>query len=124
MGLSNYGENKVLDDLLEASLYFAVFTSDPGETGSLAGEPSGNGYARVAIAAATWDAAGGGVKSNGTAITFPEASGSWGTITHWAILDASTGGNMFISGELTAGKTIASGQTLNFAAGSVDVTAS
>lgn len=35
-------------------------------------------------------------------IVFPEATGSWGTITHFAIYDAKTGGNMIAFGTLAS----------------------
>lgn len=47
-----------------------------------------------------------GVKKNGTAITFPEATVAWGTIVAYAILDASSGGNFLFYGALNASKVI------------------
>lgn len=122
MSLSDYSENYLLDYLLEASLYVAASTADPGEDGSTIAEPSGGSYARVEITADTWDAASGGTKTNGAAISFPAATGDWGTITHIAIFSASSGGNLICSGALAASKSVTSGQTLRIPAGSFDVT--
>jgi hypothetical protein len=130
-GLTNNLENAILDDLfgktaysVPATYYIGLSTSDPGETGSLAGEPSGNGYARVAVTNNTtnFPAASGGTKSNGAAITFPEASGSWGTITHFFIADAETAGNVIASGELLSSKTIDEGDIFYFDVGDLDIT--
>lgn len=105
------------------NLYVALFTSDP--TASATGvECSGTGYARKAVVQNTtnWPAASGGSKSNGTAITFAVAGGSWGTLTHFAIFDALTGGNMLYFGPLTASVTLSSGQQFAFPAGALVVT--
>ena len=90
-------------------------------------------YARVACdrtsGASVWNAATGnspGLTDNSGTITFPTATGSWGTVTHFAIFDTSTVGSaastMVYWGDLTASKTIGSGDTASFAAGALDIT--
>lgn len=113
---SDYLENKLLDHVLggtafsqPASRYVALFTSSTGlESNSPTGEvsTSGTGYARQAI---TFSAASGGAASNSALITFPTATGTWGTVTHIAIMDASTSGNVLFWGAVTTSKTITSG---------------
>ncbi len=124
---SNYLENKVLDHIFKTASFTvptnictALSTADPLDTGAGVAEPSGNAYARVTMN--VWDAAAGGATANTNAITFPTATGSWGTITHFAIFDASTAGNMLCHGTLAASKTIGSGDTPRFNAGDVDIT--
>lgn len=75
MSLTNTYENSALDALIRGSAWtapthLALFTADPGETGSLASEVSGGSYARVAIGTAStfWSAASGGATSNAAAI--------------------------------------------------------
>jgi len=85
-------------------------------------EPSGNGYARVATTGASWDAASSGATANAAAIEFPEASGDWGTITHFALFDAITGGNMLAHADLTTAKPISDGDTLRFPIGDLGLT--
>lgn len=96
MSLTNSFENDVLDamlgvsaTLLGANQEIALSTTDPGEDGSGIAEPSGNNYSRVTVAnnGTNWGAAVSGEKSNVTDIVFPEASGSWGTLSHWAMYD-------------------------------------
>ncbi|MGB2469903.1 MAG: phage tail fiber protein, partial [Flavobacteriales bacterium] len=41
-----------------------------------------------------------------------QATGAWGTITHFGIFDASSSGNLLYHGALTASKTIATGDVL------------
>lgn len=130
--MTDYLEKKLLDHTLgkaaytmPATVYLALFTADPTDTGSLAAEVSvtSTGYARQAITAAMPAAsATGGQSANTTAITFGPASAAWGTITHLGICDASTGGNMLLFAALTASKTIASADSLQFAIGQFTVT--
>ena len=71
------------------SWFIGLFTAAPGEAGG-GTEVSGNGYARQS---ATLTVAG-NQASNSVAVEFPAATASWGTITHAAVFDASTSGNM------------------------------
>jgi len=122
MSLSNAYEDTILDYILEASLYLALCTADPTDagTGAAMNEVADAGsYARVNITTATWSAASGGDKTNEAVITFPAATGAWGTVTHWAILDSTThgAGNIVWHGALTAPKVVASGDTPRFPIG-------
>jgi len=126
---SNYLENKLLDHVFMKTafsqptyIYVALSTADPGEDGSGISEPSGNGYARVQTSGDDWNAAANGHIDNANDITFPEATGDWGTITHFALFDAATDGNMLAYGSLSQSKTIGSGDTAKFKAGDLDVT--
>lgn len=124
--LANYLEDEFLDHVLKTgafpvptNLYIALSTADPLDTGAGLAEPASN-YARVNHNA--WDAAASRASENTGSIAFVEATGSWGVITHWALMDASSGGNMLAHGDLAASKTINSGDTLSFAAGDIDIT--
>ena len=130
---SDYLENEILDHILgggdyarPATVYIGLWTSalSDSSTGSSAGEVSGGDYARKSVTnnGTNWPAAASGAKANGTAITFVQATGSWGTVTHFAILDASTAGNILGHGTLTQSKTIGNGDTASFAIGDLDVT--
>lgn len=123
MSFSNYLENKVLLHVFgatsytaPATLYLALFTSDPGETGS-GTEVSGGSYARQTVAFTVVN----NQASNTAAVEFPTATASWGTITYAAIYDASTSGNLLAYGALTTSKTIASGDVLRVPAGDFDI---
>jgi hypothetical protein len=124
---SNYLENKLLDHVFKVAsftvptnIYVALSTADPTDSGGSIAEPSGNNYARTLCN--TWDAAASGATANTNAVTFPTASGSWGTITHFALFDASSAGNMLAHGALTTSKSITNGDTPKFNAGEIDVT--
>jgi hypothetical protein len=108
-----------------AGLFIALFTAAPNDAGG-GTEVSGGGYARVSRAPldANWAATSGGngVTSNVAALDFGTASANWGTITHFAIMDASTGGNMLVWGALTASRTVNSGDAFQIPAGQLTVT--
>ena len=126
---ANYWENEILDHLFMkgaytalANIWVGLSTAVPLDDASGLAEPVGDNYSRVSTAGADWDTASGGALDNANAVTFPEASGNWGTITHFALFDASTAGNMLAHGSLAVSKSIISGDTPNFAAGVLDVT--
>ena len=126
-GVTTYLANKLLDHIFkntaytqETNLYVGVSTSDPTDAGLLTGEPSGNAYARVNVN--TWDTAASGASANTNAITFTEATGSWGTLAYGFIADASSAGNILLYGALGASQAITTNDVLEFAAGDYDVT--
>ena len=111
MAKSDYQEANVLDGTLRtgafakpAGVYVALFTSPTDDAGG-GTEVTGNGYARVQHGPgdANWSApTAGGLTQNIGTIQFPDPSGgNWGTITHFALYDAVTGGNMLYHGALT-----------------------
>ena len=124
---STYLENKIIDHILRnqsytppATVYVALFTADNGlEEGTITGEVSGGSYARQSV---TLSAASGGASSNSADITFPTATADWGTITHVALMDASTGGNVLMHSALDASKTVNNGDTFKINSGDLDVT--
>lgn len=124
---STYLENKIIDHMLRnqsytppATVYVALFTADNGlEGGIITGEVSGGAYARQSV---TLSAASDGESSNSADITFPQATADWGTITHVALMDASTGGNVLMYSALDASKTVNNGDTFKINAGDLDIT--
>ena len=127
----NFLENEILDNYFggldyaaPANLYIALSTADPTDDGSGIAEPVGNGYERKQIAndKTTWDVAVSGALSNAIIIESAEASGSWGTITHFAIFDAASDGNMLAHGALTASKAVEDDDIVRFPVGDLDIT--
>jgi hypothetical protein len=123
--MSNYLENALINATLRntsytspTTTYLALYTSDPtdADTGT---EVSGGSYARQAI---TFGSPSNGVSTNSAAIEFPTATGSWGTITHVGIRDASTAGNLLYHTPLDASKVIASGDIFRISTGNLSVT--
>lgn len=119
-GLSSVGEAAVLTPLTTTA-YVSLHTADPGNTG--ASEVSGNAYAR--IGPVTFANAGSNptVASNSAIVTFPVATGSWGTVAYFGVWDAATVGNFRGSGALTTAKAVNNGDTARFIAGALTITA-
>lgn len=125
---TDYTENLVLNWLLTANSatrptawYVGLFTAAPSDTGG-GTEVSGNAYARVATGTITVSGTA-TTATNAAAIEFAAANGgNWGTITHAAIFDASTGGNMLAWAALTTSRTINDGDVLRIPASSLTVT--
>lgn len=123
--MSNYLENALINATLRntsytspSTVYAALFTSDPTDAGS-GTEVSGGSYARKAI---TFGAPSNGASTNSAAVEFDQATGNWGTITHFGIYDASSSGNLLYHGALTSSKLIETGDVFKFAIASVSVT--
>lgn len=122
---TDFLENKIIDHMLRnqaytppSTVYLALFTTAPSDAGG-GTEVSGGSYARQAV---TLSAASGGTSSNSADITFPQATADWGTITHVALMDALTGGNMLMHTPLDASKTVNNGDTFKIsAAGDLDL---
>ncbi len=100
---------------------------EPGFDGSANSEPVGNAYARVTFVNSdnNWAAAASGVKQNAAAITFPEASGSWGLVSHLTVwIDPTSDGALsyWASAPLGTSKSIISGDTPNVPVNSLSFT--
>lgn len=124
--MSDYLELKFLDHFTgtastsaPSAVYLGLSTGSMADDNS-GTELSGNNYSRKAVTFAS--AASGSISTN-AAVEFDAATGSWGTVSHWAIYDASSGGNQLFHGAFTTGKAIGSGDILKVASGSLTITA-
>ena len=122
---TNYLENKLLDHVLNnasftspTTVYVGLFTAAPTDTTS-GTEVSGGSYARQILSVST---ASSGVVTSDADITFPQATGSWGTIVALGIHDALSSGNLLMYTDLTTSKVIETGDILKVSSGSLTVT--
>lgn len=97
--------------------FVGLFTAAPGEAGG-GTEVSGGSYARQAVTLSV----SGNLATNAAAVEWPTATANWGTITHVAVFDASTSGNMLVYAALTTSKTISTGDVLRIPLGDLDIT--
>jgi len=125
--LSDYAEKLLLDYSMTTgsvtrptAWYVALYTVAPSDSGG-GTEVSTGGYARqaVAFAAAT---SGAGTTSNTGDVSWTASGAAFGTVVAIGIFDAVSGGNLLWHGNMTASKTIADGDTLEFSAGNIDLT--
>lgn len=122
--LATYAANAFLNRVLRnaswtaiSTVYAALLTAFTDDTTYT--EVSGSNYGRTS---ASFAAASAGATSNSSAITSPTASGSWGTVTHVAIFDASTSGNLLWRGALDNTRSITTGKNLKFNTSALAVT--
>ncbi len=133
MSMSNTTENATLKMHLQgtdpsyragATQYLALFTDDPGETGSLAAEADYTGYARVALTKASAWTDNGSSFANAALVQFGQCTAGTNALTHFAVVDTASGAvNQMISGALSATLNVTAGIQPQFAAGDLTVTA-
>ena len=126
---SDYAENLTLKFLFTTDTatrptawYVGLFTAAPSDTGG-GTEVTGSAYARKVTGTMTVSGTSPINCTNSAAIEFAAASGgNWGTVTHVAIFDAITSGNMLGWAALTTSRTINDGDILRVPAGDLDIT--
>lgn len=126
MSLSDTFETHTLKYLLTSdsvtrptAWYVALCTTDPTDS-ALGTEVSGGGYARQSVAFTV----SANNASNTSAIEFPEATADYGTVVAVMIMPASTGGtasDMIVHAQLTADKSISTGDIFRIPAGDLDI---
>ena len=126
MSFSNFLETEILDHVFAgaaytapATLYLALFTAAPGETGGgTEVSTSGTAYARETVAFTTT----GNTTSNNAAVEYSTATASFGTVTHVGVFDAATSGNLMAYAALSSSKTIDTGDVFRVPTGDLDIT--
>jgi hypothetical protein len=135
---SDYLEERIIETTLRgaampvpAGVFVALFTADPTDANATAGECSTTAWpayvrqdaAHGAGIATGWSAPANGVTSNAKIITFAANNGVAAiTVTHVALYDAATGGNLLYHAPLVSQKTLQPGDVLSFGVGALTVT--
>lgn len=121
--LSDVYETEVLEWLFTGTTvtrptawYIGLFTTDPTDAGT-GTEVSGGSYVREA---ATFSVTG-DTATTTAAVEWPTATADWGTITHVAVHDAATGGNIIAHAALTDSKTINVDDVFRIPSGQLDI---
>lgn len=124
MSKSNYLGGSLLNEVYgdvafipPSTIYIALFVNGT--------EVSGNSYARVAVSNNTseWPTASGSprTKHNANDLSFPAATGSWGTPNIVKTMDAPTGGNVLHSGSINTPVAVGTGDTYMFLSGDLQI---
>ena len=133
---SNYTENNVVNAILRGvtfpipnKVYISLHTSDPTDAGGnevdTADWPS---YERQDAASGGaidtgWSVPSNGVSTNAKQIIYPGMDGEEPiTITHWALYDAATGGNMLVHAALDTSRQLQPDDVFVFNTGALTVT--
>ena len=127
--MSNDLENALINATLRnttytapATVYVSLWTSNPNDDASgTEVSTSGTSYARQSV---TFGAPSDGASLNTTAVEFPQATASYGTVGWIGINDAVSSGNLLYHSPLTTSKTIDTGDIFKIAIGSLSVTLS
>lgn len=108
----------VLKQPLEIALFGTSASLSNLEAGTLTGEFSGNGYARVSLdpSDTNWDAPSAGEADNASDITFATATGNWSSDVRYAAV-LGLNDEVIWAGQLQSDKTINNGQAFKFNAG-------
>jgi hypothetical protein len=137
MNASNYLETQLLQHVLgvasfaqPAALYVGLFTSAPGDGGG-GTEVAGSGYVRRALGTMSVAGSDPTEATNTALIEWPPATASWGTVSHAAIFDASSAGNLLFWFPLVdpddfvtpLSKTVAKGDVFRIAVGQLKIRA-
>ena len=126
MSFSNTFETHVLNYVFTATSvtrptawYLALFTSNPAEDASgTEVSTSGTAYARQSAAFTV----SGNTASNNSAIEYPTATASYGTVTHVGVFTASSGGDLIAYAALSSSKAIDTGDVFRVPSGDLDIT--
>lgn len=111
--ITNYAANKIINDITgrnkiisgissTGAAYIGLSSTEPAKDGTNFTEPTGGGYKRILIGISgniptcLMSSAANSSSTNPDEIHFNEVLGSWGTLTHFGIFDAATGGNLLI----------------------------
>ena len=124
-------ENKILDQLfgatsiiasIPATWFIGLSTTTPNEGGTGYTEPTGGAYARVQVTnnKSSFAVAANGVLTNLVAISFPESTLSWGTITH-ILFFGSSGTDLWYFEQLPTSRTVATATTVYFSVGALTI---
>lgn len=104
-GFSTYLAQKLVDHVFRGAAYIppvgtylALFVADPTDNNVTANEVVAAWYARQQVTAWSAPVGSGSTTRNSNQITFPAVTNNAVTITHWAIYDAATTGNLLASG--------------------------
>jgi hypothetical protein len=124
MSFTNHLETELLDFAFTTGTatrptawYVALYTAAPNDAGG-GTEVSGSAYARQSVAFSV----SGNTASNTGAVEYPTSTGSYGTVSHVGVFDASTGGNLLAYSALNVAKAIATGDVFRIPAGDLDIT--
>lgn len=112
-GFSNYLAQRAIQHFVRgqaqsvpAGTHLALFVADPTDDNTTANEVVAGWYARQNVT--SWTVPSGSVTTtaNSNTVPFPVTTVSAVTVSHWAIYDAATSGNLLFSGALPTSRTL------------------
>lgn len=106
-----------------AKYYIGLSSTTPSIDGTGVSEPASSaGYKRVELTVLSEPTS--GVINNTAAVSFDESTANWGTMTHFVIYDALTGGNLLMYDALSTSRNVETSTIVTIKAGSLTLTLS
>jgi hypothetical protein len=133
MAISTYLANALLEHQVgktaftAPTAYAALSSTTPNVNGTNVTEPTAGNYSRVTTSAASWGSAAAGAITNAAALTFPVASADWvsgASLTHVALYDAATGGNLLGFAAVSVAKSCLAGDQITIPVSNLNITLS
>ena len=126
--VTNYFRNCVMGNVfgsqttpaLPTAYWLGMSSTAPTVDGTNITEPSGGAYARVQLGSLS--APSDGTVTNSTEVEYAETTSDWGTMTHFVVFDAATGGHALVYDELTKPRVVQSENQVRFKAGALSIT--
>lgn len=131
MAATSFSKDKINDQIfgdvaitVPASYFLGLSSTQISSSGSNATEPSGASYARVEISndKTSFRYSSSGCILNAIAISFPQTSGSWGTMVCAGLWDASTSGSVWFYQALPSSLIVQNNTTISFSSSSLAFT--
>lgn len=126
-GISTYLANAVLDHIFlnteytpATNIYVALSQNNPIDDGSGLNEPD-DSTSYIRIQHNSFVDAVDGTSVNISTITYSRAAENWGTITHFALFDTLTSGNLLFYGTINTPPNIVQGNRASFGDGSLNI---
>lgn len=104
---------------IPSAYYIGLSSTTPTVLGTNVTEPTAAEYERIEITNFSIPE-NGIVRTTGT-LSFPESASNWGTVTHYVIFDAPTGGNLLVYCALDGAKIIEQNTLTTFRAGEIEM---
>lgn len=106
-----------------AKYYIGLSSTTPSIDGTGVSEPASSaGYKRVELTVLSEPT--NGVINNTAAVSFDESTANWGTMTHFVIYDALTGGNLLMYDALSTSRNVETSTIVTIKVGSLTLTLS
>ncbi len=117
--------NKMYTNNSQVTFYIGLSSTLPNANGTGVTEPSGGGYARVAVGG--FSSPSNGSITNSNNITFPVSTGTWfpsnAKAAYYVLFDGNGGGaHVLAAGRLAAQMEIGANVTIVIAAGTLNIT--
>lgn len=107
---------------IPSNYFLGLSKTAPNMSGDNVSEPStAAGYARIQLTGLSQPE--NGIVTNTANIDFAESTADWGTVTHFVVYDAKTGGNLLMYGQLTSSRTVEAATVMTIKTGGLTLSA-